>query len=203
MVRFRIKDKDKYYNLPTKVSELDTKTFLRLQEVAQKESTDEIDLACALCDAERIDFINLSGKDLKLIQEATAFVFQIVPTFSDNKSNSFTRNTGEKIVINVDFEKMQFGQRVEINSIIKRYKEDNPSLVIAIIAVLLAPYIYPHDDWTKELTAIEEEIKITPAEVCIPFFNFFLSNSFSLKNTIKAWLYSQKILFHSKRKAKN
>ena len=163
MVRFRIKDKDKYYNLPTKVSELDTKTFLRLQEVAQKESTDEIDLACALCDAERIDFINLSGKDLKLIQEATAFVFQIVPTFSDNKSNSFTRNTGEKIVINVDFEKMQFGQRVEINSIIKRYKEDNPSLVIAIIAVLLAPYIYPHDDWTKELTAIEEEIKITPA----------------------------------------
>jgi len=203
MVRFRLKDKNKYYELPTKANELDTKTFLRLQEVAQTEGSDEIDIACALCDAQREDFIKLSGKDLELLQEATLFIFEVVERFATEKRRTLKRITGEEIEVVLDFEKMEFGQRVSIDNIVKKYKDENPQLVIAIIAVLIAPTIYPVGDWTKELENIEEEIAITPAEATIPFFNFFLTNIFSLRNTIKAWFFSQKIAWQSKRKVKN
>ena len=203
MVRFHLKDKNKKYNLPTKISELDTKTFLRIQDVAQTEGSDEIDIACAICDAEREDFVKLSGKDLDLIKEATLFILDAIEKFGTEKTRIFKRITGEKIDVSLDFEKMEFGQRVSIDNITKKYKNENSDLVIAIIAVLVAPSFYPIGDWTKELERIEEEIGITPAEDTIPFFNFFLTNTFSLRNTIKAWLYSQKIALLTRRKAKN
>ncbi len=193
-----IKLSDKKYNLPTQSSEVDTGTFLQLQEAFNTyDEFDNFDLLEIITGIDRTDLVGLdSSKDIDTMLEGTAFIFEMMEELKGSKKRKFKRLTGAVIALPKDFANMNFGQRIALNTLSQKYEKDSKEadFVIGCIAVLVAPYLYPEEDWTKRTDELEEEIKLMPVLDTIPIFNFFLNSSFSLRRIIKNWLYSLPIL---------
>ena len=196
MVTIRLEDNK--YNLPTQSSEVDTQVFLRLQEAFNTyDEFDNLDLLEIITEIPRETLSSLSSeKDINTMLEATEFIFDMMQELKDSKSNEFRRLTGEVVLMPKDFANMNFGQRIALNTLSQQYEKDNKEadFVIGCIAVMVAPYVYEGEDWTKRTAELEEEIRLMPVLDTLPIFNFFLSSSFSMKRITKNWLYSLPIL---------
>jgi hypothetical protein len=193
-----IKLSDKKYSLPTQSSEVNTGTFLKLQEAFNTyDEFDNFDLLEIITGIDRTDLVGLdSSKDIDTMLEGTAFIFEMMEELKGSKRREYRRSTGEVIQLPKDFANMNFGQRIALNTLSQKYEKDKKEadFVIGCIAIMVAPYLYIDEDWTKRTDELQEEIELLPVLDTIPIFNFFLNSSFSLRRIIKNWLYSLPIL---------
>jgi hypothetical protein len=193
-----IKLSDKKYSLPTQSSEVNTGTFLKLQEAFNTyDEFDNFDLLEIITGIDRTDLVGLdSSKDIDTMLEGTAFIFEMMEELKGSKKREYRRSTGEVIQLPKDFANMNFGQRIALNTLSQKYEKDKKEadFVIGCIAIMVAPYLYIDEDWTKRTDELQEEIELLPVLDTIPIFNFFLNSSFSLRRIIKNWLYSLPIL---------
>jgi len=194
----QIKLSGKKYNLPTQSSEVDTIMFLNLQEAFNSyDEFDNFDLLEIITGIDREELLNLdSDKDIDTMLEATSFIFEMMEELKGNKKREYRRSTGEVIQLPKDFANMNFGQRIALNTLSQKYEKDKKEadFVTGCIAIMVAPYLYIDEDWTKRTDELQEEIELLPVLDTLPIFNFFLSSSFSMRRIIKNWLYSLPIL---------
>jgi hypothetical protein len=183
------------YTLPTQASEVNTLTFLKLQEAVDTyEEFDQFDLLEILTEIDRQALISLEDERMiDTMLEATAFIFEMMAELKASKGTTFKRLTGEEYNLPKDYANTNFGQRIALNSLSAKYEKDKDetAFVIGAIAILVAPTVYAESDWTKHLEELEDEIKLMPCVDALPIFNFFLSSTFSLKRIIKSWLHSR------------
>ena len=167
----------KKYNLPTQSSEVDTLTFLELQNaVNNKDDFDAFDLLSIITGIDRDKLVGLEDdRDIELMLETTSFIFDMLKELQEAKGNKFTRLTGEIYNLPKDFANMNLGQRIAINTLSQKYESDKDEVgfVISMIAVLVAPTVFKDEDWTKRTDELESEIKLMPVLDTIPIFNFF------------------------------
>lgn len=173
----KLKRGKEVYYLPTNTSELMLSDYLRLIEW-QESKGDGIDFICALANCDKQTALDCADKWHRINFDDFRKKIAELPMAKPPKTTTLSELEGLRVK---DFNRMTLGQRAFMQTAVQEVDKTYKAMA-KIIAIGLAPEVYPDQDWADLIGLVEEEVLLMPAEEAVPIGFFFLSHLTIMKS---------------------